>query len=104
MAAATEAAPRPSAARHAPMEHSDDDEEGAQLSVTPDGTDSQSGDVDETAAEQQQTLKKTGTEQSEDAAERTERRIHEDEVLERARAIEKARAATSKVCPRVLQA
>ena len=86
------------------MEHSDDDEEGAQLSVTPDGTDSQSGDVDETAAEQQQTLKKTGTEQSEDAAERTERRIHEDEVLERARAIEKARAATSKVCPRVLQA
>ncbi len=84
------------------MERSDDDEEGAELSVTPDGTDSQSEDLDEAAAEQQQTTKKTRTDQSEDAAERAERRIHEDEILERARAIEKARVATSKACPHIL--
>ena len=81
------------------MEQCDDDEEAAQLSVTPDGTPSQSGDQDESEAEQQQTSKKTGNEQAEDAAERAERRIYEDEVLERARTIEKARAASSKACP-----
>ena len=97
-AEAAEAAPQPSFNWQDPMEPSNDDEDGAQLSVTPDGTDSQSGDLYETSEEQQPTSKKR-TEQSEDAAERAERRIYEDEVLERARAIEKARAATSKACP-----
>ena len=80
------------------MEQSDDEEAGAELSITPDISGSQSGDLDDLEADQQQTSKAAIRDQVEDAAERAERRIYEDEVLERARAIEKARAATSKVC------
>ena len=91
-----EAASQPSAS---PMEHADDHEEGAQPIVKPDISASQSGNSREVEAEEQRRPDGASKEPFEDAADRAERLIYEDEVLERARAIEKARATTTKACP-----
>lgn len=97
-----DAALQPSATQHALMERSDDEEAGAQPVVTPDMSTSQSGDLRDAEAEEQQEAKVSDRGHSEDAAERAERRIYEDDILERARAIERARAATTKACPKHL--
>ena len=59
---------------------------------------SQSTDPESIDADTQQAVRRSSEDarQAEDAAERAERRIYEAEVLERAHAIEKARAATTK--------
>ena len=93
-------AQQPSLSPCAAMDSSDASDEAGEATVKVEDTShgSQSADLDPVDADSQPANRRPGkvARQAEDAADRAERRIYEDEVLERAHAIEKARAATTK--------